>query len=64
MAKNSSRHMVGLSKNGTLCTKKLDIAAWEMANTWKRTLRNPWGCKVGSMKFLGTTFFKPHEERG
>jgi len=56
--------MVGLSKNGTLCAKKLDIASWEMANTWKRTLRNPWGCKVGSMKFLGTTFFKPHEERG
>lgn len=43
MAKNSSRHMVGLSKNGTLCAKKLDIASWEMANTWKRTLRNPWG---------------------
>ena len=40
MAENSSRLMVVLSKNGTLCTKKLDIVSWEMANSWERTLKN------------------------
>lgn len=39
MAENSSKLMVRLIKKGTLCTKKLDTASWEMANTWERTLR-------------------------
>lgn len=65
MAKNSSGLMAGLSKKGHYVLRSwMQLhGKWQILGKGHRQA-NPWGCETGSMKFLGATLLKPHEEKG